>query len=385
MGKWQMVRLVDVGTIVTGSTPKTNDMKNYDSCDINFYKPGDFKEGTITDLVVSERYISNHAKNKARILPANSVLVTCIGIIGKVGILNDVATCNQQINAIMPSIEICNKRYLAYAILHINQQINDIANAAVVPIINKSQFSNLQIPLPPLDVQQKIADVLDKASALIELRRAQLDKLDLLIKSQFIEMFGNNRYPLSPISELVDKNICSVKRQYGSNDIIHYVDISSIDNKKNIITGCTDYKLSEAPSRAQQCIQHNDILISTVRPNLKNVAINEYLEKNMVASSGFCVLRPAKCPPKYLFTLVLSDDFTNRMSEVTTGANYPAIRDSDILEYQIPIPQTELMEQFAAFVEQVDKSKFTLQQSLSKLELNYKSLMQKCFRGEMFS
>lgn len=134
-------KLKDIGTIITGNTPKTSDNRNYDSNDICFVKPSDIDDNELSDLCSSECYISEYARGKARIVPAQSVLVTCIGIIGKVGINSVDCAFNQQINAIIPNIEKCDCRYLAYAIQRERPKLQSIANAPVVPILNKSQFS----------------------------------------------------------------------------------------------------------------------------------------------------------------------------------------------------------------------------------------------------
>ena len=170
-----------------------------------------------------------------------------------------------------------------------------------------------------------------------------------------------------------------MKKVFLPTDTIKYIDISSIDNKRNIMTGFTEYVLEDAPSRAQQHIRKGDIVVSTVRPNLKNVAIAGYDYDNLVASSGFCVLRAEKCLPSYLMAVVCSDDFTDAMTKVVTGANYPAIKDSDVKNYVVPNPPVELQEQFATFVEQTDKSKLAVQQGLQELEILKKSLMQQYF------
>lgn len=107
-------------------------------------------------------------------------------------------------------------------------------------------------------------------------------------------------------------------------------------------------------------------MISTVRPNLKNIAINKLEYEETVASSGFCILRP-KYIPEYLFIAVLQDKFTSDMVAVTKGANYPAIKDSDIFNYEICNPPLTLQTQFATFVQQIDKSKFEIANSLKRL------------------
>ena len=374
-----MVRLGDVGKVITGNTPKTSDLQNYTSNDICFVKPSDIADGTVAYLDGSEFYISEYARAKARILPPKSVLVTCIGIIGKVAINNVECAFNQQINAIIPDNSKCLTEYLAYAVQNKQSEMQDIANAPVVPILNKTQFSDIKIKLPSLTDQEEVADKLNIVSWLISLRQEQLAKLDELVKSRFIEMFVDKDFPKTTIGELVASKVSSVKKVFLPKDTIKYIDISSIDNKRNIMTGFTEYVLEDAPSRAQQHIRKGDIVVSTVRPNLKNVAITGYDYDNLVASSGFCVLRAEKCLPSYLMAVVCSNDFTDAMTKVVTGANYPAIKDSDVKNYVVPNPPIELQEQFAAFVEQTDKSKLVIHESLAELVTLKKALMQKYF------
>ena len=184
-----------------------------------------------------------------------------------------------------------------------------------------------------------------------------IENISVDSQSRFIEMFGE-KYPFDKIENLIDRKIVSARKIFSQHDVIKYIDISSIDNIKNKIDRYTEYQMTDAPSRAQQCIKENDIIVSTVRPNLKNIAINQMKYDNLVVSSGFCVLRPKKCNPLYLFIALLQDNFTNKMIEKTTGANYPAIKDSDVYLFQIPLPPIELQNRFATFVKQTDKSKY---------------------------
>lgn len=179
-----MVRLGDIGTVITGNTPKTSNSQNYAANDICFVKPSDIAGGTVTHLDDTEFYISEYARTKARILPPQSVLVTCIGIIGKVAINNVECAFNQQINAIIPDKRKCLTEYLAYAIQNKQAQMQDIANAPVVPILNKTQFSDIEIKLPTLSEQAKVAGNMNTVSKLIALRKAQLAKMDQLVKSK---------------------------------------------------------------------------------------------------------------------------------------------------------------------------------------------------------
>ena len=272
---------------------------------------------------------------------------------------------------------IVNVDYLCYALMFYDTE--GLVNGATRQKLTQSAMWQMVIPYRDMAEQVRIVDEVSRVTRLIDKRKEELLLLDQLVKSRFIELFGGEKYAKKPIRELVDRKIASARKTYGSDETIHYIDISSIDNKGNVVTGTTEYIMADAPSRAQQCIKYGDILISTVRPNLRNIARNTYNGDGYVASSGFCVLRAKNCDARFLLCAVLADSFTNAMTEVTTGANYPAIKDSDVLEYRVPVPPMELQEQFAAFVEQTDKSKLAVQKGLQELEILKKSLMQQYF------
>lgn len=179
-------------------------------------------------------------------------------------------------------------------------------------------------------------------------------------------MFGKKKSSRQ-ICDFVDRDISSARKIYNDTSIIKYIDISSIDNNDFSIKFSTEYYFKDAPSRAQQCVKKGDILVSTVRPNLKNIAILNGDENNYVASSGFCILRSVKCPSEFLFGIIFSDDFTNKMISLTTGANYPAIKDSDILKYPVPDASLTEMTSFSAFIEQLDKSKVRMKKCLKMI------------------
>ena len=245
-----------------------------------------------------------------------------------------------------------------------------------------SHLKKIKIQVPELKKQQEIVRKLDKVKKIIDIRLNQIIELNELIKSQFVEMFGdikNSKFDINSIKKLVDINIMKTKKKHKERDIIKYVDISSIDNLKNEIISYKEYEVGLEPSRAQQCLEKGDILISTVRPNLKNIAVNNYEEDNIVGSSGFCVLRVNKCMREYLFEVVKTEKFTNDMILLATGANYPAIRDKDILDYKIAVPPITLQNQFVEIIKQIDKQKFEIEKSLKETQELYESLMEKYF------
>lgn len=167
---------------------------------------------------------------------------------------------------------------------------------------------------------------------------------------------------------------------FETSDEILYIDISSIDNTIQKMTDVTSITFGDAPSRAQQKVENGDIIVSTVRPNLKNIAIIDRYESNLVASSGFCVLRNTELVERnYLFHYITSDLFTQHLMKLTTGANYPAVRDKDVRDSIIPLPPktTQL-----SIVSELDKINELIRLKKEQLK-DYDNLAQSIFY-EMF-
>lgn len=186
---WEVKKLGEVGKVITGNTPSTKDEENYSSNDYCFVKPSDIGKDYVTNIEKTEFYISDKAFSKSRKLCKGSVLTTCIGIIGKVGILKVDATCNQQINAILPNDNYISG-YVAWAIYLTRSVIEDIANAPVVPIINKGEFSNIVIPLPPKDLQQKFADKIEAIERQKQLIKESIQETETLFNARMDYYFN---------------------------------------------------------------------------------------------------------------------------------------------------------------------------------------------------
>ncbi len=286
-----------------------------------------------------------------------TLLIGCRGTCGTVTISKPFSYINGNAMALD---NLCDEVIIDYLFYFLkNRGFKDIISGSSQPQIIQSDISKINIFFPEIKIQQQTVNKLNKVSLLINNRRKQHEKLDLLVKSRFVEMFENSDFPIVAIKDIVDTSIISAKKRYLSNDCINYIDISSIDNINNNIIEYSSHSFTNSPSRAQWCIELNDILVATVRPGLKNIAQVLFDTNNFVASSGFCVLRAAnKCIPEYLREIVLSDNFTKLMIKLSTGANYPAIKNSDVLNYKAPLPPLQLQNQFADFAKQVDKSKF---------------------------
>jgi type I restriction enzyme, S subunit len=172
---WALTTIGTVCDIRTGKTPPTGNRENF-STDIPFFKPGDL--GRADALDTSEYSISHIGAEVAGYLPKHTVLVSCIGNLGKVGILAVAGSCNQQINAILPSPKI-EPRFILYWAKQLRPWLEENASATTISIVNKGRFEKAPLPLPPLDEQRRIVAMLD---SLLRSSKAACEELDHIPK-----------------------------------------------------------------------------------------------------------------------------------------------------------------------------------------------------------
>ncbi len=175
--EWEVVSLGDIGKIITGSTPPTLNSEYYGDHYL-FISPEDITDSRF--IGDSQKKLSESGFKISRPIPPNSICTVCIGsTIGKVGMTTSICTTNQQINSIVPDTDICNPDALFYLVLFYSQTpLKQEAGLQAVPIVNKSRFSRIQIPLPPLPEQQRIASILSQVDEVIEKEQKYKEKLE---------------------------------------------------------------------------------------------------------------------------------------------------------------------------------------------------------------
>lgn len=367
-------RLGEVGQVITGSTPPTKDERNYSSNDVCFFKPSDIDSTGLSELNQSEYYISNYAYEHTRKLPKGSILTTCIGIIGKVGILMTDAACNQQINAIIPNADIISSRFLGYAIISIKNSFIQSANAPVVPILTKSLFSNFSIPVPSLSTQELIVRELDSISSVISAKKQQVLELDNLAQAIFLDTFGDpitnpKGWEVKKLGDITSKCNTISWSNVAKDDNYYYVDLSSVVCEIKQIVNPQQVNAASAPSRAKQIILEGDILFGTTRPTQRRVCVVPQKYDSQICSTGFCVLRPKKeIKSEWLFFSLCANRFYEYIEPLQTGANYPAVSDSVVRSYKLPLPPLSLQQAFAEKVQVIEEQKRLINQSIAEFE-----------------
>ena len=248
----------------------------------------------------------------------------------------------------------------------------------------------MHIPLPPLDKQRKIAAVLDKVSDLIAKRRQQLDKLDLLIKARFLEMFGDPENNSRNWRVLPMSKICSVgssKRIYQSEQSssgIPFWRVSDLTNLINTGTVTPDLYIPEERYEALQSqgqVPAPDDILITSRGTLGQcyiVKANDrfYFQDGMISwLSGYM----DGVTPLYISYLFTMPGFRKQIDSMQAGSTVAYLSIAMIKKLKVMLPDMESQQQFASFVEQTEKTKTAISRSLEKLETLKKVLMQEYF------
>ncbi|TKE93731.1 hypothetical protein FCV53_04205 [Vibrio sp. F12] len=169
---------------------------------------------------------------------------------------------------------------------------------------------------------------------------------------------------------------------------IKYLDISGIDNEKNIVVSYKQYLGKDAPSRAQQSIKAGDVAFSTVRPYLKNIALVPDHLDGAVGSTGFCFLRPyAGVESKYIFYWVISQSFINEITKYQKGSSYPAVTNKEVFRQKIPLPGTSVQRKIVEKIEElfshIDAGVEGLKQSKAKLQQYRQSVLKDAVTGKL--
>ena len=382
-----MVRLRDVCENVATEDP-TKHNKTIDYIDISAI------DAEAKEIVDYKTVLSAEAPSRARQkVYTGDVLVSTVR-----PNLNAVATIKAHENDIIASTGFCvlrAKRELALSryIFEFTKTPKFVsalvsqATGASYPAVSNKIVLNERIPLPPLPTQQKIADILDRASALIEQRKTQIAKLELLVKSQFVEMFGDCEATRKRLKEICDFIDYRGKTPEKSETGIPLITAKNV--KENAFSVEPQEFIPEANYETvmtRGIPQHNDVLFTTEAP-LGNVCRIPPIYEKFCVGQRLITMQPKAdiLTSEYLERALLTQDFQEQVLRRSTGSTVMGIRSKELVELTVPIPSLDLQTRFADFAERVETQKARMREGLGLMETNYKALMQRCFEGEISS
>ncbi len=371
-----MARLDELCIINMGQSPDSSTY-NEDGNGLPFFQ-GNADFGATYPVV---RMWCSEPTKRAQI---DDILISVRAPIGALNIANCECCIGRGLAALTVNKNSCIQKYLWYALSNKVEELNSKGTGSTFKAINKKILAETEIPLTSLDEQRKIAAVLDKVSDLIAKRRQQLDKLDELVQARFVEMFGDQDYPYKELISLIKEGaglsygiVQPGDDGTGDMGVLRPVDL--IDGK--IDTTSIKYIDRSIGEGFKKTELHGNELLITVRGTTGITALTDDRFIGMNVTRGIAVIRydSEKINPVYLNTYLKTDKSQRYIQERTRGATLQQINLSDLRVQQILVPPRDEQEQFAAFVEQTEKTKTAISKSLEKLETLKKALMQEYF------
>lgn len=377
--------LSELFTLQMGKTPSRDNSSYWKKSENNWI--------SIADLTNSGKYISNTketlsdsavAESGIKKIPANTVIMSFKLSLGKVAITEKEMYSNEAIMAFIDKgVEKISPEYLYY-LLRAKDWSKGTNKAVMGATLNKATLATIKIQLHEYDNQLEIVNMLNRVSSSIDFRKQQLTKLDELIKARFVEMFGdplNNEknWNTSTLAEMCD----------GIGDGLHgtpeYDESGEYPfiNGNNLIDGAI--RVNALTKRVNKAtyekhyieISQNAILLS-INGTLGKIAFFNGEQVMLGKSACYCNLK-VEVNRIFVYNIMKTDAFARYLEDNSTKSTIKNVGLKAIREYRLILPPLSLQKQFAAFVEEVDKSKVEVQKALDQTQLLFDSLMQQYF------
>ena len=276
----------------------------------------------------------------------------------------------------------CDVKYLYYALKSQQDRLMRIRTGACMPNIKKNDLGNFEFRFDDnVTLQKCIVYELDFVESLITARREQLAKLDELVKSRFIELFGDLKanpkgWPIMPFPEFAEID-CNMTTDYEKYADYPHIGIDSIEKGTGELKGYRTVR-EDGVISGKYIFTPQHIIYSKIRPNLNKVALPDF--EGLCSADAYPILpNHENCNRVFLAVAMRSEYYLEYILQFSSRTNLPKVNRKEIAGFRMPLPPLALQEQFAAFVEQTDKSKLAVQNSIAELEELKNALMQKYF------
>ncbi|OGV40219.1 MAG: hypothetical protein A2X48_20695 [Lentisphaerae bacterium GWF2_49_21] len=431
---WVETSLGNVGEIVTGNTPSKSNTAFYGK-EYPWIKPDELDNEEF--LFSSKEMLSSLGAKQARVLPKNSVLVSCIGNLGKIAISGKELATNQQINSIIFKDSIVDYKFGFHYIKTIKELLYQYASTTTLPIINKSKFSNIPFPLPPLNEQKRIVEKLDAILPKVKSAKARLDKIPSILKKfrqsvlsaacsgkltedwregypnlengdtiytrtksfnkstniEYMENeFGWFTTKAENITSRITKGTTPKSGDIHANGPIPYLKVYNIVDQSINFHYKSQYVSKETHKGFLQrsIIYPGDVLMNIVGPPLGKVAItpDEFEEWNI--NQAIAYFRPIKelIISEYLYIVLCDGKPIQEISKEFRGsAGQQNISLEQSRNFLIPIPSLEEQYEIVRRVENLfalaDSLESKYKKAMERVDKIEQSVLAKAFRGEL--
>ena len=384
MNQWKYVKLGEVCTIERGGSPRPiDDFITTDENGINWIKIGDADESMY--ITKTAQRIKPAGMKKSRYVKPGDFLLSNSMSFGRPYILKIDGCIHDGWLVLRDENNVFDKKFLYYYLSApiTYKRFKLMAVGGVVNNLNSDMVRKVRVPIPSQEEQHQISDRLDKVSNLIFLRKQQLAKLDELVKARFVEMFGDPvkntmDWEIKPLSELGELNRgVSKARPRNSPELLGgpypLIQTGEVANAKTYITSFNSTYSEKG--LAQSKMWPKGTLCITIAANIAQTSILTFDACFPDSVVGFI----SRNMTNELFIHYWFSFFQKILDEQAPQVAQKNINLKILSELNVIVPPLALQNQFAAFVERVDQQKQTVQQSLEKLELMKKALMQEYF------
>ena len=380
----EYTKLGDICSILNGFAFKS---EKYVDSGIRVIRITNVQKGYIEDADPQYYPSSEYENVKKYMLFEGDILISLTGNVGRVATLQKEllpAALNQRVACLRLFDE--SKTYKPFLFHYLNSDFFEqqcILSSKGVAQKNMSTewLKDYIIPLLPIEKQRQIASIFDSIDSLIYDRKRQFAVLDQLVKSRFIEMFGElktnpYRWECKSLTDVatIDTVMVTDYEKYAN---YPHIGIDSIEKNTGRLFGYRTIAEDKVIS-GKYLFTSKHIIYSKIRPNLNKVAMPDF--DGLCSADAYPILPNENiCLRIYLGYVMRSEFFLEYILPFSRRANMPKVNKEQLSGFILPIPNIDVQQQFASFVEQIDKSKFEIQQSLEKLEILKKSLMQQYF------
>lgn len=379
-------KLGDICEIVSGSTPKTS-IEEYWDGDIKWITPAEINDDTyiVTDSV---RKITDLGAKKTGLspFPEGTVILSSRAPIGKVAIAGCAMCCNQGFKNLICSEKILNK-YLYWFLKGNTSFLNSLGRGATFKEISKSIVSQIEINVPDIEYQKEAADILEKVSEVIYLRKQELTALDNLINARFVEMFGDpvknpKGWEVVTIGDIVTEVRYGTSKPAVEGGKYPYLRMNNLTADGHL--DLNDLKYIDIPDdEIEKCVvRKGDVLFNRTNSiELVGKTVVFDLQEDMIIAGYIIRVRLNKrLLPEILSQYMNLEALKDILRSMAKGAvNQANINAQELRSIKVYIPDMELQKQFIEMKNQVDKSKVAVQKALDETQMLFDSLMQEYF------
>ena len=364
--------------------------------------------GNVTETGFSfenNQFISKEKSDMLRkgMLKRRDIVYTTRGTVGNAAFYDDEipyehVRINSGMVIIRPNEEIVCVEFL-YQILkssYYRPYFKKYCTGSAQPQLPIKNFSKIELEIPELNAQRRIAEILSEYDNLIENNQKQIKLLEEAAQRLYKEWFVDLRFPghettpivngvpegwcIVKLSDVADVNKTSISKQYPY-DYVDYVDLGSVSRGR--IEAITRFSIQEAPGRAKRVASDGDIIWGMVRPNLKSYALVFHPAETSVFSTGFAVLSAQKIPFSFLYCHVTQDDFVGYLVNCTNGAAYPAVKPIHFEDATIMVPTDDLLKRFNLIAEPMYRKIEILEKQIQQAKEARDRLLPKLMSGEI--